>query len=56
MRRKQITFWILFLAYTSIYIARLNLSMASPSLIAENRLDAAQVGFLGSIFSTVYSV
>lgn len=56
MRKRQFVFWVLFLAYTSIYIARLNLSMANPSLIEEQRLDAAQIGFLGSAFSTIYAL
>ncbi len=56
MRKRQSVFLILFLAYTSIYIERLNLSMANPSLIEEQRLDAAQIGFLGSAFSTIYAL
>lgn len=52
----RIIFFIVYLAYTSIYIARINLSVASPDLIAEGVIDTVQIGMLGSIFSTVYAV
>jgi len=52
----RIIFFIVYLAYTSIYIARINLSVASPGLISEGVIDAVQVGLLGSIFSTIYAV
>lgn len=52
----RIIFFIVYLAYTSIYIARINLSVASPGLITEGVIDAVQVGLMGSIFSTVYAV
>lgn len=52
----RIIFFIVYLAYTSIYIARINLSVASPGLISEGIIDTVQIGFLGSIFSTVYAV
>ena len=48
-------FIICYLAYTSIYVARLNLSMASPELMDTRILDTAQVGMLGSIFSVIYA-
>ena len=56
MKQKKIT-WIMvlcYLAYTSIYIARLNLSTASPEL-QKTILDSAQIGLLGSVFSIVYA-
>ncbi len=58
MRQKQgrLIFFIVYLAYSSIYIARINLSVASPGLIAEGVMDTVQIGLLGSIFSTVYAV
>ena len=58
MQRKygRIIFFIVYLAYTSIYIARINLSVASPDLISEGIIDTVQIGLLGSIFSTVYAV
>ena len=48
-------FYLCFLAYTAIYIARLNLSMASPAMREAGLLTAAQLGFIGSAFSVVYS-
>ena len=55
-RKKQLIFIICYLAYTSIYIARLNLSISSVELINESVMDAAQIGLLGSMFSVVYAV
>lgn len=51
----RLIFFIVYLAYTSIYIARINLSVASPGLIEEGVMDTVQIGLLGSIFSTVYA-
>lgn len=48
-------FLTVYLAYTSIYIARVNLSIASPELIDLKILDSAQIGFLGSCFFAVYA-
>lgn len=44
------------MAYTSIYIARINLSVAGPGLITEGILDTVQIGMLGSVFSTIYAI
>lgn len=58
MSRKR-TIWLLlacYFAYSSIYIARVNLSVASPEMIAAGKLTAAQFGFLGSAFSIVYAI
>lgn len=55
---KKKTMWIFivcYLAYTAIYIARLNLSMASPNLKTEDMMSASQIGLLGSVFSVVYA-
>lgn len=49
-------FGVCFLAYTSIYIARLNLTAAAPALRELSVLSASQIGLLGSVFSTVYAV
>lgn len=54
-KRKMIIFIICYIAYTMIYIARLNLSVASPSIIENQILDTAGIGMLGSIFSVVYA-
>lgn len=56
MKNKSIIFLIAYLAYTSIYVARLNLSIASPELIASNVLNVAQVGFMGSAFSVIFAI
>ncbi len=49
-------FIITYLAYTSIYISRLNLSIASPELSGQGILTAEQIGLLGSVFSVVFAV
>lgn len=51
----RLIFLIVYLAYTSIYIARINLSVAGPGLIEEGVMDTVQLGLLGSIFSTFYA-
>lgn len=56
LNKNMIIFLICYIAYTSIYIARLNLSMASPALIEAAILSTAEVGMMGSIFSIIYSV
>lgn len=48
-------FFVCYIAYTCIYIARLNLSMASPAMREAGILSAAELGFIGSAFSVVYS-
>lgn len=54
--KKMWIFIICYLAYTSIYIARLNLSMASPELQNMKMLNKAEIGMLGSMFSVVYAL
>ena len=46
----------MYIAYVSIYIARVNLSIAGPDLISGNVIDTVQLGILGSVFSTVYAI
>lgn len=53
--RPGMVFWLLYIAYTTIYIARLNLSTAAPWLEEAGVLNAAQLGFIGSAFSVIYS-
>ena len=53
---QRIIFAVVYLAYTSIYIARVNLSMAGPELIDSNFLNTVQLGILGSVFSTIYAI
>lgn len=52
----RVIFWVVYLAYTSIYIARVNLSIAGPEMMDANILDTVQIGILGSVFSTVYAL
>ena len=54
--RGALIFSVCYIAYVSIYIARLNLSMASPALTSEGILTKAQIGLLGSVFSVIYAV
>ncbi len=54
-KKNFIIFLACYLAYTGIYVARLNLSMASPEFIAGNYLNSEQVGMLGSAFFVVYA-
>ena len=54
--KQRLIFLITYLAYTAIYIARVNLSMAGPELRSLELINEAQLGFLGSVFSTIYSV
>ncbi len=55
-QNRFLIFGICFLAYTSIYIARLNLTAAAPALKELSVLSASQIGLLGSAFSTVYAI
>lgn len=56
-RQKQIfLFLISYFAYTAIYIARLNLTIASPVLQAEGIMTVAQIGLMGGVFFLAYSV
>lgn len=57
MKRKPFAvFLVCYLAYTAIYIARLNFTMASPGLLEGNILTQEQVGMIGSVFFVVYAV
>lgn len=55
MKRKNLIFIICYIAYTSIYIARLNLSVASPVFVDLGIADAVQIGILGSVFSVFFA-
>ncbi|MBQ7794701.1 MAG: MFS transporter [Clostridia bacterium] len=52
---RRIIFAAVYLAYTSIYVARVNLSMAGPEMMDIGILNTVQMGILGSVFSTVYA-
>ena len=54
-KRALCLFFICYIVYTSVYIARLNLSMASPGLIESAILTTRNIGLLGSMFSVIYA-
>ena len=56
LAKKRLIYLFVYLAYTSIYISRVNLSVAETSLEALSLFDAAGYGLIGGLFSTVYSV
>jgi len=49
-------FIICYLAYTAIYVARLNLTTATPEFLAQTILSQDQVGMIGSAFFVVYAL
>lgn len=53
---KTVIFVVLYISYTAIYIARLNLTVASPLLISSFVVDKTQIGVIGGVFSIVYAV
>ena len=53
--KRRLIFLIVYLAYSSIYVARVNLSMASPALIDAGVLTEVRIGLLGSVFSSVFA-
>lgn len=55
-KKKLLIFVICYLAYTSVYIARLNLSIASPGMRDAGIIDSVQIGILGSVFSIVFAI
>lgn len=55
-RRFLLIFLTGYLTYSSIYIARLNFSVAAPLLEGNGILNKAQIGIIGSIFSLVYAL
>ena len=55
VKRKNLAYAVCYAAYASIYVARLNLSMAGPDLKAGGILSTAQIGYLGTVFSVIYA-
>lgn len=55
-KRSTLVFVACYLSYCAIYIARLNLSMATPILSAAETYSMAEIGWLGGVFSCVYAV
>ena len=54
--KKRLIYLIVYLAYTSIYISRVNFSVSETALEALGLFDAAGYGLISGLFSTVYSV
>lgn len=54
--KNTLIFMTLYATYTAIYVARVNLSVASPELIKLNIADSAKIGLLGSLFSVIYAL
>lgn len=54
-RRKNALYFLCYFAYASIYIARLNLSVATPLLRDTGVLTTEEIGYLGTAFSVVYA-
>ena len=54
-RKGNSVFLCCLIAYTVIYVGRVNLSVASPLMIKEGVADVARIGILGSIFSIAYA-
>lgn len=55
-RKFYIVFLIGYLAYSAIYVARLNFSVASALFESAGTLNKAQIGMIGSIFSFTYAI
>lgn len=49
-------FIVAYFAYSSIYIARLNLTVASPVMQEQQLMSASQIGLMGSVFFMLYSI
>lgn len=56
MKKNNRIFIMCYLSYAAIYVARLNLSMASPAFKEMQLLTSTQIGLLGSVFSVVYAM
>lgn len=54
-RKGNSVFLICLIAYTVIYVGRVNLSVASPLMIKEGIASVAGIGILGSVFSIAYA-
>lgn len=59
MKNENVKKWQVFvtclLLYSSMYIARVNISVASPDMISQGVASVAQIGILGSVFSIAYA-
>lgn len=53
--KRNLIYFVAYLAYTSIYIARVNLTMANPSLVSMAILTTEQIGMLGGVFAATFA-
>lgn len=53
--KRHLIYLIAYLAYSSIYIARVNLTMANPALVSMSILTTEQIGMLGGVFSATFA-
>jgi len=56
MKKRRIIYLLCYLAYSSIYMARTNLTMANPSLVEAGILNTVQIGLLGGAFSAMFAL
>ena len=54
-KRPFVIFIVLYLSYATVYISRVNLTMASPGMMDAGMLTSAQLGLMGSLFSVFYA-
>ena len=54
--RRRLIYLVVYIAYTSIYVSRINLSVANPALTQLGVFDAAGYGIIGGLFSTIYAI
>ena len=50
------TFWLLWSAYASYYLCRVNFSVAQPAIISEFGWTSAQIGTIPSTYAAVYAI
>ena len=55
MTKRKIIYLLSYLAYSAIYIARVNLTMSAPTLLTAGVLDTVEIGILGGAFSAVFA-
>lgn len=56
IKSSTLIFLICYIAYTWVYVSRLNLSVASPTLTGEKIISTGQLGLLNGAFFAVYAL
>ncbi len=56
IKSRTLIFSVCYIAYTWVYVARLNLSAASPNLTGEKIITTGQLGLLNGSFFAVYAL